>query len=316
MTGPSEMSPAMNPRAAPPAGLVSIPDGGRHPHALALHRRRLLGHRAGSHQPRLHRARRSASHPFSAVRPLGRPLGGRVAERAAVQLHAGPTPSAISRPATAPRAGGWAAPSSSPAATSGPSASTSACSRRALLTLGNAHFELLIPGTTDHQVLSWELAEQLVTVDMVRSGLLAAAPGSTAPINAAPGFRQIPAEIYNLLPAELRAASAGRWAAWRAGGHRHRRQRHAVRPGRGRAGGGRHRAAVRHHVRPDHSASVLRRRPGRLPPCPGTGGAAQDGARRPGRRAHERILRQRPPAAHARGSRAPGRPAASRTRPR
>lgn len=77
------------------------------------------------------------------------------------------------------------------------------------ITLGNAHFELLIPGTTDHQVLSWELAEQLVTADLARSGLLAAAPAQTAPINAAPTFREIPAAIYNLLPADLRAVIGG-----------------------------------------------------------------------------------------------------------
>jgi hypothetical protein len=77
------------------------------------------------------------------------------------------------------------------------------------LTLGSAHFELLIPGTTDHQVLSWEVAEQLVTADLARSGLLAAAPVPTAPINTAPTFREIPANIYNLLPAELRAAIGG-----------------------------------------------------------------------------------------------------------
>lgn len=76
-------------------------------------------------------------------------------------------------------------------------------------TVGNAHFELLIPGTTDHQVLSWELAEQLVTVDMVRTGLLSGAPGSSSLINAAPGFRQIPAAIYNLLPTELKGAIGG-----------------------------------------------------------------------------------------------------------
>jgi hypothetical protein len=77
------------------------------------------------------------------------------------------------------------------------------------LTLGNAHFELLIPGTTDHQVLSWELAEQLVTADLVRTGLLAGAPSPTATINAAPTFRDIPPTIYNLLPAELQAAIGG-----------------------------------------------------------------------------------------------------------
>ena len=76
-------------------------------------------------------------------------------------------------------------------------------------TVGGTHFELLIPGTTDHQVLSWELAERLVTADMVRSGLLAATPASTGAINAAPGFRQIPDFVYNLLPETLKAAIGG-----------------------------------------------------------------------------------------------------------
>jgi hypothetical protein len=70
-------------------------------------------------------------------------------------------------------------------------------------TLANAHVDVLIPGTTDHQVLSWEVAEQLVTVDLVRSGLLAAPPAPTAPIHQAP-FRTIPAIIYNGLPAGLK----------------------------------------------------------------------------------------------------------------
>jgi hypothetical protein len=77
------------------------------------------------------------------------------------------------------------------------------------VTLGAGHFELLIPGTTDHQVLSWELAEQLITADMARSGLLTAAPASTGPINVAPGFRQISPVIYNLLPTELKAVIGG-----------------------------------------------------------------------------------------------------------
>ena len=57
-------------------------------------------------------------------------------------------------------------------------------------TLGNAHIEVLIPGTTDHEVLSWEFAEQFVKLDVVRSGALAAAPVETAPISPAPGFRR------------------------------------------------------------------------------------------------------------------------------
>jgi hypothetical protein len=76
-------------------------------------------------------------------------------------------------------------------------------------TVGNAHFEVLIPGTADHQVLSWELAEQLVKVDFLRSGLLApSGPGSTGRINDAP-FRDIPAEIYNLIPADLKSIIGG-----------------------------------------------------------------------------------------------------------
>jgi hypothetical protein len=66
------------------------------------------------------------------------------------------------------------------------------------VTLGGAHFEFLIPGTSDHQVVSWELAEQLVTYDLARTGLLGAAPASTGPINAAPWFRTIPAILYAL----------------------------------------------------------------------------------------------------------------------
>ncbi len=77
-------------------------------------------------------------------------------------------------------------------------------------TLGNAHFEVLIPGTTDHQVLNWELAEQLVVADFIRSGLLD--PGApfvqTDAINPSP-FREIPAVIYNGLPEELKALIGG-----------------------------------------------------------------------------------------------------------
>jgi hypothetical protein len=77
------------------------------------------------------------------------------------------------------------------------------------LTVGNAHFEVLIPGTTDHQVLSWELAEQLVTYDVARTGVLGAPPSATAAITAAPTHRAIPAVIYNGLPVELRAVTGG-----------------------------------------------------------------------------------------------------------
>lgn len=77
-------------------------------------------------------------------------------------------------------------------------------------TVGNAHFEVQIEGTTDHQVLSWELAEQFVTIDFMRSGLLDESVPiiPTAQINDSP-FRTIPAMIYNLLPVEIRGLIGG-----------------------------------------------------------------------------------------------------------
>jgi hypothetical protein len=64
----------------------------------------------------------------------------------------------------------------------------------------------LIPGTPEHQVISWELAEQIVTVDLIRSGLLQSAPSPTQVINDAPGFRTIPVPIYNGIPDALKVA--------------------------------------------------------------------------------------------------------------
>jgi hypothetical protein len=75
-------------------------------------------------------------------------------------------------------------------------------------TIANAHFEVLIENTADHQVLSWDLAEQLVLYDMARTGLLDAAPSATAVINTAT-HRAIPAVIFNLLPPDLRALVSG-----------------------------------------------------------------------------------------------------------
>jgi hypothetical protein len=79
------------------------------------------------------------------------------------------------------------------------------------VTIGAAHFEVQIPGTTDHQVLSWEIAEQVVVADFMRTGLLD--PDTpvipTGVINQAPSFREIPDFIYNLLPAELIEAIGG-----------------------------------------------------------------------------------------------------------
>ena len=47
-------------------------------------------------------------------------------------------------------------------------------------------------------MVSWELAEQLVTFDLARTGLLGAAPASSGPVNDAPWFRTIPGFLYAL----------------------------------------------------------------------------------------------------------------------
>lgn len=78
-------------------------------------------------------------------------------------------------------------------------------------TVGAAHFEVLIPGTADHQVLSWELAEQLVMVDLIRSGLLDPSTPyqPTDAITQVPSFRTIPEVIYDGLPEDLKVAIGG-----------------------------------------------------------------------------------------------------------
>lgn len=73
-------------------------------------------------------------------------------------------------------------------------------------TLANAHFEVMVPGTTQHEVLSWAFAETIVTVDFARSGLLAQSPSATGVINPAPTYRAINPAVFNGLPAGLRGA--------------------------------------------------------------------------------------------------------------
>jgi hypothetical protein len=76
--------------------------------------------------------------------------------------------------------------------------------RQGGMTLGGAHFELLIPGTTTHEVLSWEFAELFVQADLARSGFLLAPPEATPQINAAPTWRAIRWQVFNGVPASLR----------------------------------------------------------------------------------------------------------------
>ncbi|MDQ6888563.1 MAG: hypothetical protein M3068_14940 [Gemmatimonadota bacterium] len=71
--------------------------------------------------------------------------------------------------------------------------------RQGGVTVANAHYEILIPGTNEHEVLSWELAEQLVTADMARTGFLGAAPGATDVITPTPYYRAVQAPVAKML---------------------------------------------------------------------------------------------------------------------
>ena len=78
------------------------------------------------------------------------------------------------------------------------------------VTVGGAPFEVFIPGTVDHQTISWALAEQFVVADFVRTGLLdPSAPFFTTGSLNPTAFGTIPAVIYNGIPVELRAAIGG-----------------------------------------------------------------------------------------------------------
>ncbi|MGE5179976.1 MAG: hypothetical protein ACM3PF_12885 [Bacteroidota bacterium] len=72
-------------------------------------------------------------------------------------------------------------------------------------TVGGVHFELMIPGTAQHQALAWNIARDVVTADLARSGFLVAPPSMTGEIYSAPTYRTIPGFIWDQLPPELKA---------------------------------------------------------------------------------------------------------------
>ena len=73
------------------------------------------------------------------------------------------------------------------------------------VTIGGTHMDLNVPGTEQHDPISWEVPRQIVMIDLIRSGYLAAAPVFTEPFTPTPTFRTIPAFLYNGIPSALRA---------------------------------------------------------------------------------------------------------------
>jgi hypothetical protein len=75
--------------------------------------------------------------------------------------------------------------------------------RQGSFTVGNAHYETVIPGTNLHEVLSWELAELFVATDLARSGHLAATT-QTGVITPAPLYRTVRKEVVaGLAPEQI-----------------------------------------------------------------------------------------------------------------
>ena len=75
--------------------------------------------------------------------------------------------------------------------------------------LVGAHYEVQIPGTGEHQVLSYGLAEDLVLNDLLLTGLVDPAGLTLTPQITTLTHKVIPMEVFNLLPADLRVLVTG-----------------------------------------------------------------------------------------------------------
>ncbi len=71
--------------------------------------------------------------------------------------------------------------------------------RLGAFTVANAHFEMQVPGTADHQVLSWERAEEFVAYDLLRSGLVNPAEVTATDVINGATHRTILKDLWNAL---------------------------------------------------------------------------------------------------------------------
>jgi hypothetical protein len=65
-------------------------------------------------------------------------------------------------------------------------------------TIGNAHFEILIPGTAEHEVLSWDFARDFAAYDMGETDTVVAPPESPGLIPSG-SFRAVRRAVYDEL---------------------------------------------------------------------------------------------------------------------
>jgi hypothetical protein len=64
-------------------------------------------------------------------------------------------------------------------------------------TVGNAHYEIMVPGTAEHEVLSWDLARDFAAYDMGRTGKLLAPPAPLANVIPPGSFRFVRRAVYD-----------------------------------------------------------------------------------------------------------------------
>jgi len=73
--------------------------------------------------------------------------------------------------------------------------------------MAGTHFDVLIPNTAEHQVISWDFPQQLVMADFLRSGLLdSSVPFYPAPLTPPGTVQEIHPAVYNGMPPELKVA--------------------------------------------------------------------------------------------------------------
>jgi len=63
-------------------------------------------------------------------------------------------------------------------------------------TFGAAHFEILIPNTAEHEVLSWDFARQFVMLDMLRTHTLVPPAPKVVPLVSPGTFREVRRLVY------------------------------------------------------------------------------------------------------------------------
>ncbi len=83
------------------------------------------------------------------------------------------------------------------------------------LTLGGAHFEMNIPGTADHESLSWEIARAVVVHDLVLAGR-ATVLGNATMGSSSPYYRTVRDQIYPAvagLMSYLEFLTTGTWGS-------------------------------------------------------------------------------------------------------